>query len=225
MFRKPATVFTTASSMALLAGSRAGPSGRSPNPMNWTAELAFGMALAGHPEAVVHARQSLREAQQIGGRRDLAEAQRVCAMTGDRGTAALAKAAGDAFRTLGARLEECRTHLAYGASPDVAGTPGQQQAYEEGLRLAQRCAATRLAVLARIRLRSIGARPKIRPVTGFGALTAGERRVVTLAAAGRRNKEIAQDLFVTVKTVETHLAHAYQKLQITSRRALAGMVS
>ncbi len=198
--------------------------GRSPNPMNWTAEIAFGMGLAGRPEAVVVARQSLREAQEIGGRRELAEAQRVCAMTGERGAAALARAAGDAFGALGARLEECRTHIAYGASPEVAGTPEQRQAYEECLRLAQRCAATRLAALARVRLRSIGARPKVRPVTGFGALTAGERRVVTLAAAGRSNKEIAQDLFVTVKTVETHLAHAYQKLQITSRRALAGMI-
>jgi DNA-binding CsgD family transcriptional regulator/tetratricopeptide (TPR) repeat protein len=198
--------------------------GRSPNPMNWTAEIAFGMRLAGRPDAIVVARQSLREAQQFGGRRDLAEAQRACAMTGDRGTADSARAAVDAYRALGARLEEARTHLSYGTSPDVAGTPEQRRAYEECLRLAQRCAATRLAALARVRLRSIGARPKVRPVTGFGALTAGERRVVTLAAAGRSNKEIAQDLFVTVKTVETHLAHAYQKLQITSRRALAGVI-
>lgn len=151
--------------------------GRSPNPMNWTAEIAFGMALASHPEAVVHARQSLREAQQTGGRRDLAEAQRVCAMTGDRGTAALATAAGDAFRALGARLEECRTHLAYGASPDVVGTPGQQQAYEEGLRLAQRCAATRLPETADHLTTGAGRNGRLNPVRWCPATTSSSRRI------------------------------------------------
>jgi DNA-binding CsgD family transcriptional regulator len=43
-----------------------------------------------------------------------------------------------------------------------------------------------------------------------------------LAAAGRTNREIAQELFVSVRTVETHLTHAYQKLAIHSREALPG---
>jgi DNA-binding CsgD family transcriptional regulator len=63
---------------------------------------------------------------------------------------------------------------------------------------------------------------KVRPpeATGPGALTPSERRVAELAAAGRANREIAQALFLTVKTVETHLSSAYRKLGIPSRREL-----
>jgi DNA-binding NarL/FixJ family response regulator len=52
------------------------------------------------------------------------------------------------------------------------------------------------------------------------ALTASERRIATLAAEGLSNPEIAQALFVTKKTVETHLGNAYRKLGIRSRREL-----
>ena len=43
-----------------------------------------------------------------------------------------------------------------------------------------------------------------------------------MAAAGKTNREIAEALFITTKTVETHLRHAYAKLDISSRRELAG---
>ena len=62
---------------------------------------------------------------------------------------------------------------------------------------------------------------------GAGArqLTVSERRVAELAAEGRSNPEIAQALFVTRKTVETHLGHIYHKLGVPGRgqlgRALA----
>ncbi len=52
-------------------------------------------------------------------------------------------------------------------------------------------------------------------------LTASERRVAELAAEGRSNPEIAQALFVTRKTVETHLGRVYRKLDIAGRRELA----
>ena len=61
-----------------------------------------------------------------------------------------------------------------------------------------------------------------RGAVGLDALTPSERRVGTLAAAGRSNKAIAQELFVTPKTVEVHLSNAYRKLGITSRSELAG---
>lgn len=51
-------------------------------------------------------------------------------------------------------------------------------------------------------------------------LTPGERRVVELAAAGQTNRQIAQELFVTVKAVEWHLSNAYRKLSISSRAQL-----
>ena len=66
-----------------------------------------------------------------------------------------------------------------------------------------------------------GARPLARRFSGTDALTASERRVAELAAADRSNKDIAQALFVTAKTVENHLGRVYQKLGIHSRRQLA----
>jgi DNA-binding NarL/FixJ family response regulator len=51
-------------------------------------------------------------------------------------------------------------------------------------------------------------------------LTPSERRVVDLATAGRTNRDIAQELYVTPKTVEVHLSNAYRKLGISSRREL-----
>lgn len=56
---------------------------------------------------------------------------------------------------------------------------------------------------------------------GRDALTPSELRVARMAAAGRSNPEIAQALFLTRRTVETHLTHAYQKLDISSRAELA----
>jgi DNA-binding CsgD family transcriptional regulator len=57
------------------------------------------------------------------------------------------------------------------------------------------------------------------------ALTPSERRVADHAAAGATNPEVAQALFVTVKTVEMHLSNVFRKLDITSRQELAGKLS
>ena len=67
----------------------------------------------------------------------------------------------------------------------------------------------------------LGARPRRAALTGHGALTPAERRVASLAAEGRTNRQIAQELFVTQRTVETHLTHTFAKLDVTSRDALA----
>jgi DNA-binding CsgD family transcriptional regulator len=57
-------------------------------------------------------------------------------------------------------------------------------------------------------------------LSGLEALTASERRVADLAAEGLTNRQIAQSLFVTVKAIEGHLANAYGKLDISSRKGL-----
>jgi DNA-binding CsgD family transcriptional regulator len=54
----------------------------------------------------------------------------------------------------------------------------------------------------------------------LATLTASERRIAQMAASDMSNKEIAQALFVTVKTVEFHLSSVYRKLQISSRQQL-----
>ena len=66
---------------------------------------------------------------------------------------------------------------------------------------------------------------RVAPRATPGELTAAERRVVELAADGRSNKEIANELFVSIHTVEAHLSHAYAKLGVRKRSQLAGRLS
>jgi DNA-binding CsgD family transcriptional regulator len=89
-----------------------------------------------------------------------------------------------------------------------------------GYDLARECGAHGLAETARLELAASGVRLRRERLTGAESLTASERRIADLAAAGASNAEIAQALFVTVKTVEMHLTHAYRKLDITGRAAL-----
>ena len=56
------------------------------------------------------------------------------------------------------------------------------------------------------------------------ALTPTELRVVRLAAESRTNREIAHELYVTLKTVEGHLSRAYAKLGINGRAELSGVL-
>ncbi|MFI6094966.1 AAA family ATPase [Lentzea sp. NPDC051213] len=91
----------------------------------------------------------------------------------------------------------------------------------EGMDLAHRCGAASLTERAAGELRAAGARPRRMTETGADALTPSERRVAELAAAGKTNKDIAQSLFVTLRTVEMHLSNAYAKLGIDSRQGLA----
>ncbi len=90
----------------------------------------------------------------------------------------------------------------------------------EALDLAARCGARPLAARAREELTAAGARPRREWRRGAEALTPSEMRVARLAAQGRTNREIAQDLYVTLKTIEGHLASVYAKLEIAGRQAL-----
>jgi DNA-binding CsgD family transcriptional regulator len=72
------------------------------------------------------------------------------------------------------------------------------------------------------------ARAELRRISGRSAadgLTPTEERIAQLVAAGRSNKEIASELFVTVRTVETHLTHVYAKLGVHSRTELVSRLS
>jgi DNA-binding CsgD family transcriptional regulator len=90
----------------------------------------------------------------------------------------------------------------------------------QAMDLAHRCGATALEDRARIELEATGARPRSVLVSGAESLTPSELRVAKLAAGGMTNREIAQSLFVAPKTVETHLRHCYQKLEIAGRSGL-----
>jgi len=93
-------------------------------------------------------------------------------------------------------------------------------ALERGMDLAARCEARPLTMRARTELQALGARPRRLMFSGIDGLTATERRVAGMAAGGLSNREIAQSLFVTAKTVESHLAGAYRKLEVAPRRDL-----
>jgi DNA-binding CsgD family transcriptional regulator len=118
-------------------------------------------------------------------------------------------------------LERARVLAALGRALWRAGHRSDAQGHlREALQLADRMGATPLAEAVRDDLRATGARPRRAAITGAEALTPAELRVSRLAAQGLTNAQIAQDLFVTAKTVQTHLAHAYRKLDISSRRDL-----
>jgi DNA-binding NarL/FixJ family response regulator len=85
---------------------------------------------------------------------------------------------------------------------------------------ADRVGATLLADAARRDLVATGLRPRRAQTEGLASLTPRQRQVCELAASGTANRVIAQQLFLSIKTVETHLAAAYEKLGVETREAL-----
>jgi DNA-binding CsgD family transcriptional regulator len=132
----------------------------------------------------------------------LEEAMGVCATTARLPVLARVQASyGAALRRAG-RLREARTELA------------------AALDLTEQIGMTRLHERTVTELRAAGGRARRTRVTGVGSLTDGQAAVAKLAAEGRTNREIAESLYVTVKTVETHLAAVYRKLSVPGREHL-----
>jgi DNA-binding CsgD family transcriptional regulator len=131
---------------------------------------------------------------------------------------------GDSVAALGsspALLERAHSLAELGAALRRAGhRAAAREPLAEALDLAARCGARPLAARAREELKATGARPRREWRTGLEALTPSELRVVRLAAEGKTNREIAHALYVTMKTVEGHLARAYGKLEISGRGEL-----
>jgi DNA-binding CsgD family transcriptional regulator len=124
------------------------------------------------------------------------------------------------------RLELAAALLALGGALRRSRRPSEaREPLRRALELADRCGADGLAAEIRAEIYATGARPRTAALQGAEALTASERRVADLAADGRSNKEIAQTLYVTPKTVEVHLSSAYRKLSIRSRQQLAVALS
>jgi DNA-binding CsgD family transcriptional regulator len=121
-----------------------------------------------------------------------------------------------------AHLEHARALVELGGAMRRAGKrTASREPLRAGLDIAIGGGAARLAARAREELASSGARLRRERATGRDALTPSELRVARLAAEGLTNNEVAQALFVTPKTIDTHLGHVYTKLGISSRRALA----
>jgi DNA-binding CsgD family transcriptional regulator len=121
-----------------------------------------------------------------------------------------------------ARLEHAKALVALGSAVRRAGQRSQsREPLRRGFELAARCGASPVADWARAELSSAGSRPRRDALTGPESLTPSERRVAELAAAGGSNRDIAQTLYVTPKTVEVHLTSIYRKLGISTRGALS----
>jgi DNA-binding CsgD family transcriptional regulator len=120
-----------------------------------------------------------------------------------------------------AALERARALVEFGAA--LRRTGRRRDAREPlrlGLDLAQRCGAEGLVARARNEAKTAGARPRRTAASGVAALTERERQVAMLAARGLSNRQIADQLVVTVKTVEWHLGHSFRKLDVDSREKL-----
>ena len=120
-----------------------------------------------------------------------------------------------------ARLEHARALVDLGALLRRDNRRSEaRKLLRQGVELAHQCGATALVTRANDELAATGAHRRTILLSGLDELTASERRVAQMAAEELSNKEIAQALFVTVKTVEQHLGRVYRKLDISSRRQL-----
>jgi DNA-binding CsgD family transcriptional regulator len=125
-----------------------------------------------------------------------------------------------------ARLEHARAMIDLGAALRRAGRRvDAREPLRGGYELARNCGADTLAETARLELAASGVRLRRPALSGAESLTPSERRIADMAATDATNPEIAQALFVTVKTVEMHLTHAYRKLDITRRAQLPHALS
>ena len=124
------------------------------------------------------------------------------------------------------RLQLAKALCAQGTALRLARRPTEaREPLGRALEQATVCGAEPLAERARSELHATGARPRTTALSGVESLTPSEKRVADLAADGMSNREIAQELYVTPKTVEVHLSNTYRKLEIRNRRELPGVLS
>lgn len=190
----------------------------------WRSLHALELARQGeYPEALTLAREQAGLADGFGAPRPRGIALRTVGLIegGQRGIASLRQAV-EVLADSPAVLEHARALIDLGALLRREGQRVDALArLREGVDLAHSCAAADLTETGRAEMVMAGARPRRDAGHGPDALTPSELRVARLAADGLANREIAQALFVAVRTVETHLTHVYRKLEIVSRDGLA----
>jgi DNA-binding CsgD family transcriptional regulator len=200
-----------------------------PSYLPWRSEAALAyLTLGDHESARRLADEELELASAFGASRTYGVALRAVGVVagGDRGELLL-RAAIDAFERGDAPLERARALADLGAMLRRRNRRREaQELLREALDTAHRAGAGTLADYAETELRATGARPRRVVLTGLDSLTASERRIAEFARQGLSNREIAQTLFVTARTVEGHLTSVFRKLRINSRdelpAALAG---
>ena len=198
---------------------------RNPAMLDWRSQAALALAkLERTEEAIALAAEDVERAAAFGAPRALGMALCVSGIVG--GDLARLQQAADTLAGAPAVLERARAlaHLGI-ALRHRRRIVEAREPLRAALDLADRCGARPLAELARTELRIAGARPRRIQLTGLRALTTNEQRVAAMAADGLSNREIAESLFVSHKTIEKHLSAAYQKLGIGARGELAAALA
>jgi DNA-binding NarL/FixJ family response regulator len=194
-----------------------------PGALSWRSEAALAhLALGDRESAERLAEEELQLARAFGAPRALGVALRAAGVVagGDR-AAALLREAIDALARGDARLERALALADLGAMLRRRNRRTEaRELLREALDAAHRAGARPLAEYAETELRATGARPRRVLLTGLDSLTASERRIAELASQGLTNREIAQTLFITARTVEGHLTTIFRKLMLDSRDGL-----
>ena len=184
-------------------------------------------ALAVHALGEDHRARELAEAQLVhaerwGAPKAVSRAQRALGLTiGGSAGLELLDAAVRVLDGSPARLARAEALCSFGGALRRANHRVQaREPLREALQLARTCGAAGLAKRAHDELRASGETVRSYAPIGVESLTPSERRVAEMAASGMTNRQVAQELFVTIKTVETHLGAVYDKLGIRSRRQL-----
>ena len=198
-----------------------------PSVVPWRSDAALALRGLGRlAEARELAAQELVLARGMGAPRALGVTLRASGLVagGTVGVAVLTEAC-DVLHVSGARVEHARALCDLGAMLRRERRRVEaRRVLSDALDLATESGATAMADRARAELVTAGARPRRDRIAGRDALTSAETRVATMAAGGMGNRDIAQALFVSRRTVETHLTHIYRKLSISSRSELAQAV-
>ncbi len=195
------------------------------NPLasRWRSHASCALRVAGENEAACRmAVEELERARRWGAPSGIGKALRAAALV-EPGAVSIHRLneAAAAFQRSPAKLEYARTLTDLGAAQRRANRRAEARAaLETGLALARRCGAGALAERASVELRAAGGRSSDPASSGVQQLTVAERRVAELTVKGHSNPQIAQALFVTRKTVETHLGHIYSKLNVAGRAEL-----
>jgi DNA-binding CsgD family transcriptional regulator len=197
---------------------------RNPAQLAWRSHLALALlALDRRDEALELAREEVELARAWGAPRVIGVALRTQgrATGGDDGIALLRESLAVLERS-SEKLERARTFVDLGAALRRANERSEaRELLRHGLDLAVRSGSQPLVDQAQAELAATGARPRKLVLSGAESLTPSERRVAEMAADNMTNKDIAQALFVTTKTVEVHLSNVYRKLGIASRAQLS----
>jgi DNA-binding CsgD family transcriptional regulator len=197
---------------------------RNPAFIAWRSSAALAqLQLGEREEARRLANEELELARIWGAPRALGAALRAAgAIEGGKRGLALLEEAVEVLSESPARLEHAKARLELGAAVRRANRRSQaREQLRHAVELATICGATSLAERAESELLATGARPRRIALSGVESLTPSERRIAEMAAEGPTNREIAQELFVTQRTVEVHLTSTYRKLGISSRSQLA----